>query len=183
MGPRAQVPARSAERRRLREFPAAVRVVVSRYLLVLAVAARFETATAAHGRRDLRRGPGSLGPVVDVRPEPRRGDAAARARLFLAVYAALRGLYISVPRQSRLRPMTRTMLAPVRADGLPRPPHVRRHTLIGITVRGHALCFTRYEPLRMALTWFTRRRRGSSTRPSPARTRRSRTSSTRCTSG
>ena len=35
--------------------------------------------------------------------------------------------------------MTRTMLAPVRADGLPRPPHVRRHTLIGITVRGLTL--------------------------------------------
>ena len=90
MGPRAQVPARSAERCGFCELPAAVRVVVG--LLVLAVVARFETATVAHGRRDVRRGPGGAGPVVDVRPEPRRGDAAARARLFVALYAALRSM-------------------------------------------------------------------------------------------
>ena len=88
-GPRAQVPARSVERRRLRELPAAVRVVVG--LLVPAVVARFKIATVAHGRRDVRRGPGGAGPVVDVRPEPRRGDAATRARLLLAVYITFCG--------------------------------------------------------------------------------------------
>ena len=145
MGPRAQVPARSVERCGFCEFSTAVRLVVSRYLLVPAVVARFETATAAHGRRDLRRGPGSAGPVVDVRPEPGRGDAATRARLLLAVYITFCGPRAGVSRQSAKGPMTRTMLAPVRADGLPRPPHVRRHTLIGITVRGLTSCFTRHD--------------------------------------
>ena len=92
MGPRAQVPARSAERRRLRELPAAVRVVTSRQLLVLAVVAGAALATAAHGRRDVRRGPGSSRFIINVRSKPGRGDAATRARLLLAVYAALRSM-------------------------------------------------------------------------------------------
>ena len=91
MGPRAQVPARSAERRRLRELPAAVRVVTSRQLLVLAVVARFETPEVADRCGNLRRGPGGAGPVVDVRSVQGRGDAATRARLLLAVHITFCG--------------------------------------------------------------------------------------------
>ena len=60
------------------------------------------------------------------------------ARVFSSLFTLLFVVRAPASLYSCQRPMTRTMLAPVRADGLPRPPHVRRHTLIGITVRGHA---------------------------------------------
>ena len=74
------------------------------------------------------------------------------ARVFSSLFTLLFVVRAPASFYSHQRPMTRTMLAPVRADGLPRPPHVRRHTLIGITVRGLTSCFARYESVRMSLT-------------------------------